>query len=46
MNNKENTILSEQSPVFVNLKRELEELLTNLQHGIVPEEDKISGLKH
>ena len=45
MNNKENTILSEQSPVFVNLKRELEELLTNLQHGIVPEEDKISGLK-
>ena len=46
MNNiKENIVLSGQSPACANLKRELEELLTNLQYGIMPEEDKISGLK-
>ena len=46
MNNaKENIVLSQLSPVCTNLKRELEELLTNLQHGIIPEVDKIYGLE-
>ena len=45
MNNKTGIVLSEQSPVCANLKRELEELLANLQHGIIPEEDIISVLK-
>lgn len=46
MNNiVENKVLPKQAPVCTNLKRELEEMLINLQDGIIPEEDKISALK-
>ena len=40
-NIKENIVLSEQSSACADLKRELEELLKNLKHGIMPEEDTI-----
>lgn len=46
MNNTgDNIVLSKQAPVGINLKRELEEMLINLQDGIIPEENKISALK-
>ena len=44
-NIKENIVLSEQSSACADLKRELEELLKNLKHGIMPEEDTIFELK-
>lgn len=46
MNNiGENIVLSEKIPACDNLKRELEELLINLQEGIIPGDNKIFALK-
>lgn len=43
--NGENIVLSVQPPACEKLKRELEELLINLQEGAIPDEDGISALK-
>lgn len=46
MNNiEENIALSEKILACDNLKRELEEVLTNIQEGIIPEDNKIFALK-
>lgn len=42
---RENIVLSEQTPACEKLKCSLEELLTNLREGIIPEENEISALK-